>query len=434
MQACFTQPLILCAFYQEKALRKENKKQKPVTDWADYYPFGAKMPGRNLEADYLFSHQGKEEAEGQEWLQFELRMYNPSTGRFNSTDPYGQYHSPYLAMGNNPISFVDPDGGWAVPSWGVRMNIYFDAIELMLKINFVPLADEYIDSPNPWLFFQEGGYMVDGLIVNNKVGQFLMEVNNRTTIDENGDEIRTHDIIMSVDYPWVQHDYSYLEIGSAYYTAKVLAAKHDLLEAIEEAIEEVDRNTAIARSEVNRGLRMSGFGDQNIYDEQTHSFSEFTTASIGMGPIGQGSYTVSGSISISNNILTVNQDENGTVTFEDMYSPHADIFVEGYTLADFNGGDVTWSGAIGIYSDGEGFIAEWFEVPDGTSNSGEHWTTMNLSTIQLPTSGYVEIIIHAGYSLSLGGINGGGVPTPEAIDYRYFPTYEIINLYKEYNH
>lgn len=32
-------------------------------------------------------------------------------GRWLSPDSYGQYHRPYLAMGNNPISRVDPDGG-----------------------------------------------------------------------------------------------------------------------------------------------------------------------------------------------------------------------------------------------------------------------------------------------------------------------------------
>ena len=28
-----------------------------------------------------------------------------------TTDPFGQYHSPYLAMGNNPVNTIDPNGG-----------------------------------------------------------------------------------------------------------------------------------------------------------------------------------------------------------------------------------------------------------------------------------------------------------------------------------
>ena len=35
-----------------------------------------------------------------------------TTTRWLSPDPAGQFHSPYLGMGNNPISGVDPDGQW----------------------------------------------------------------------------------------------------------------------------------------------------------------------------------------------------------------------------------------------------------------------------------------------------------------------------------
>ena len=40
-------------------------------------------------------------------------MYDGRVGRWMTTDPYSQYHSPYLAMGNDPINQIDPDGGWA---------------------------------------------------------------------------------------------------------------------------------------------------------------------------------------------------------------------------------------------------------------------------------------------------------------------------------
>jgi hypothetical protein len=59
-------------------------------------------------------------------------MYDGRVGRWMTTDPYSQYHSPYLAMGNNPIRMIDPDGGEAfgltdiivVNSKGEEINRY----------------------------------------------------------------------------------------------------------------------------------------------------------------------------------------------------------------------------------------------------------------------------------------------------------------------
>jgi hypothetical protein len=41
-------------------------------------------------------------------------MYDANLARWMSPDPYGEFHSPYLAMGNNPVSTIDPDGGKTV--------------------------------------------------------------------------------------------------------------------------------------------------------------------------------------------------------------------------------------------------------------------------------------------------------------------------------
>jgi len=81
---------------------------------ADYYPFGMKMPGRQIISEYRYGYQGQfaEKDDETSLNSFELRQWDARIARWNSMDPYGQYFSPYMGMGNSPISSVDPDGGW----------------------------------------------------------------------------------------------------------------------------------------------------------------------------------------------------------------------------------------------------------------------------------------------------------------------------------
>ncbi|MCF8284672.1 MAG: hypothetical protein K9I48_06815, partial [Sphingobacteriales bacterium] len=71
------------------------------------------MPGRHYTSStmYRYDYQGIEKEQETNWNNFELRMYDANLGRWMSPDPYGEFFSPYLAMGNNPVSTVDPDGG-----------------------------------------------------------------------------------------------------------------------------------------------------------------------------------------------------------------------------------------------------------------------------------------------------------------------------------
>jgi RHS repeat-associated protein len=97
-----------------------------ILSYADYYPFGLKIPERNATSayGYRFGYQGQfaEDETGETgYNSFELRLWDPTIGRWTTTDPYGQYFSPYLGMGNNPIVFTDPDGGYSkIGSW-IRM-------------------------------------------------------------------------------------------------------------------------------------------------------------------------------------------------------------------------------------------------------------------------------------------------------------------------
>lgn len=72
------------------------------------------MPSRhNAENQYRYTFQGQEKDAETGKEAFELRLWDARIGRWLSPDPYSQYDSPYLGMGNNPISLIDPDGGMA---------------------------------------------------------------------------------------------------------------------------------------------------------------------------------------------------------------------------------------------------------------------------------------------------------------------------------
>lgn len=82
-----------------------------IKSFADYYPFGELLPSRNS-LNYRYAFQGQELDTETGMEAFQLRLWDGRIGRWLSTDPYGQYASPYLGMGNNPISSIDPDGGF----------------------------------------------------------------------------------------------------------------------------------------------------------------------------------------------------------------------------------------------------------------------------------------------------------------------------------
>ncbi len=101
--------------------------------YADYYPFGMKMPGKFGGGSYRYAYQGQEKDEETGFEAFELRQWDGRIGRWMSTDPYGQYASPYLGMGNNPVNRIDPDGGLDGPGdppnngeslWGNLSNLF----------------------------------------------------------------------------------------------------------------------------------------------------------------------------------------------------------------------------------------------------------------------------------------------------------------------
>ncbi|MFM7853881.1 MAG: RHS repeat-associated core domain-containing protein, partial [Flammeovirgaceae bacterium] len=88
-----------------------------VAQATDYETWGGvlrEQKWEDIEGKYRYGYQGKYAEKDDEtgWEHFELREYDAVEGRWKTRDPKGQYFSPYVAMGNNPISTTDPDGGF----------------------------------------------------------------------------------------------------------------------------------------------------------------------------------------------------------------------------------------------------------------------------------------------------------------------------------
>jgi len=77
------------------------------------------MPGRQIIGGepYRYGFQGQEKDPETGKESFQLRLWDGRIGRWLTTDPYRQYHSPYVGMGNDPVNGIDPDGGYKT-KWG----------------------------------------------------------------------------------------------------------------------------------------------------------------------------------------------------------------------------------------------------------------------------------------------------------------------------
>ena len=89
------------------------------------------MPGRSGTTEsYRFGYQGQFAEKDFEtgYNQFEARLYDARIGRWMIPDPAGQFHSPYLGMGNNPVRYVDPDGECAWLVFGLGYALYYGGL------------------------------------------------------------------------------------------------------------------------------------------------------------------------------------------------------------------------------------------------------------------------------------------------------------------
>jgi RHS repeat-associated protein len=86
----------------------------PVVQVNGYYPYGMQAYSYRREGEALVHDlfQRKVYDSLTQWHDFHARQYDAALGRWIAADPAGQFSSPYLGMGNNPIRYTDPNGEW----------------------------------------------------------------------------------------------------------------------------------------------------------------------------------------------------------------------------------------------------------------------------------------------------------------------------------
>jgi RHS repeat-associated protein len=126
---------------------------------SDFYPFGLAMDGTEITDEaYRYGYQGQfsEKDLTTGWNEFELRMYDARFGRWLSPDPYGQFASPYVGMGNNPIMSVDPTGGLCCGGMKEAMAeaAKIGAANLQIQLFGKALSDVVVTAPR--IILQDG--------------------------------------------------------------------------------------------------------------------------------------------------------------------------------------------------------------------------------------------------------------------------------------
>ena len=111
---------------------RDDAGQPELLSHYDYYPYGMPMPGRQLNpANHRYGYQGEFAEKDREtgFNHFELRDYDSRIGRWFAPDPYHQFISPYIGMGNNPIFHIDPSGGRCTWSHYSTLSALFEVMK-----------------------------------------------------------------------------------------------------------------------------------------------------------------------------------------------------------------------------------------------------------------------------------------------------------------
>src|SRR5215213_682153 len=101
-----------------------------------YGPFGELLVGPSGD-ELSYRYTGQEQDQALDIYNYNARLYDPALRRFYACDPAGQYASPYLYTGDDPINSTDPTGT-------ILIRLALNLAASFAATYFAPFRDRYL--------------------------------------------------------------------------------------------------------------------------------------------------------------------------------------------------------------------------------------------------------------------------------------------------
>jgi len=163
--------------------------QGNIAEENHYYAYGLKISTLSskklgdvyegsLKNNYLYQGAYSELDDDIGWTDFSLRNYDAQIGRWVQQDPYQQFASPYVGMGDDPINNTDPSGG-IVPIGGMSQTAATAITLGEVVIRSVSTTTKAVSSL--------GNILLKGFNIATKVYQVANILNNSFNTIQPGD-------------------------------------------------------------------------------------------------------------------------------------------------------------------------------------------------------------------------------------------------------
>jgi RHS repeat-associated protein len=162
-----------------------------VMSYSDYYPYGMALRSATGSDVYRYGYQGQFaehdletdiDNDGKGWNAFELRMYDSRIGRWMGVDPQRQHSSPYVAMGNNPVSGTDPTGG--IDDFVFDENGQYKRTDIKDAPHKIVVENSITGKTDSYNFNDPSKDVADlKYLINNYIGHQILFIKNKSEID-----------------------------------------------------------------------------------------------------------------------------------------------------------------------------------------------------------------------------------------------------------